>query len=485
MGAVMAAVCFGTLLGRLYLLQWRDHDFYAARARGQQLRDTAVPAPRGDILDRNGVVLATSVTCWTIRGVPREMAEEDVAPASRRLAEILGLEEEAVYKKLSERSSNDCLLRRQVDKETADAVQAAILEEGWEGIRILQDTKRVYPEGDFAASILGFVNVDGDGVAGLELEYNSRLKGEDGVLLTAKNAWGYDLPQNYNTLARPTAGRSLRLTLDANIQHYLENALAFAAQQHHVAARAVGIVLDAKTGGILAMATKPDYDPNQPRVIYDQEARAAVEAIENQEEQAAARGLAQQAQWRNKAVSDLYEPGSVFKLITAAAALDSGAVTPGSHFSCGASYSVAGTHFHCANNKRHGGQDLSQALQNSCNQAFIQIGARMGKENFWAYFQALGLDKATGVDLPAEPAKSEHYTADRMGPAGPFVQKKKGRFAVKGQILPFLCIIMGKTQKGGGSMKEKTELTICFDPEGEPLEAVLLRLAAHVERPRE
>ena len=120
LGAVMAAVCFGTLLGRLYLLQWRAHDFYAARARGQQLRDTAVPAPRGDILDRNGVVLATSVTCWTIQGVPREMAEEDVAPASRRLAEILGLEEEAVYKKLSERSSNDCLLRRQVDKETAD-----------------------------------------------------------------------------------------------------------------------------------------------------------------------------------------------------------------------------------------------------------------------------------------------------------------------------------------------------------------------------
>ena len=420
LGAAMALVCFATLVGRLYILQIRDHDFYAGRAEDQQLRDTVVPAPRGDIVDRNGVVLATSVTCWTIRAAPREMAEEDVEEAARELARILELEEGDVLEKLSQRSSNDCLLRRQVEKEMADQVQQAVLEHGWQGIRILEDTKRVYPEGDFAGSILGFVNVDGDGVAGLELEYNDLLKGQNGRVMTAKNAWGYDLPESYSTLVQAQKGNTLQLTLDVNIQHYLENALTFAAQQHHVSARAVGIVLDVKTGGVLAMATKPDYDPNQPRLIYDEEERARIDAIQDPEERSQALSLAQQAQWRNKAVSDLYEPGSVFKLITASAALDSGACSLTDTFVCGASYSVAGVHFHCANNKRHGVQNLALALQNSCNQSFIQIGARLGKDAFCQYFEALGLCGATGIDLPAEPQKSEYYTADRMGPAGDF-----------------------------------------------------------------
>ena len=173
--------------------------------------------------------------------------------------------------------------------------------------------------------------------------------------------------------------------------------------------------MDVNTGAVLAMSTTPAYDPNQPRVLADKAARKAVEGLSG-DERAAALQLAQQTQWRNKAVSDLYEPGSVFKLITCAAALDTGAVSKNSSFYCGESISVAGTRFHCANHKRHGAQTVTQALENSCNQSFIQIGARLGKEAFCDYFAAFGLRAPTGIDLPAEPKKSLYYTADRMGP---------------------------------------------------------------------
>ena len=241
------------------------------------------------------------------------------------------------------------------------------------------------------------------------------LTGENGVVLTAVNAWGYTLEQSYETERFPTEGDGLRLTIDSCIQHYLENALSYAVQEHHVAARAVGIVMDVNTGAVLAMSTTPSYDPNEPRVIADTAARNTVEALTGDARKTTLQ-LAQQTQWRNKAVSDLYEPGSVFKLITCAAALDAGAITKHSSFYCGESISVAGTRFHCANHKRHGAQSVTQALENSCNQSFIQIGARLGKEAFCDYFAAFGLREPTGVDLPAEPKKSLYYTADRMGP---------------------------------------------------------------------
>ena len=421
------AVCFSTLVGRLWYLQIHEYDFYAQRAAGQQLRDSVVPAPRGDILDVNGTPLAVSASCWTIRAVPREMADGDVAEAAAALAQILELDEAEVLEKLSQRKSNDALLKRRVDQQTADAVRAACLENDWQGILILQDTKRWYPEGDFAASLLGFTNVDNEGVAGLELEYNSLLTGQDGRVLSAKNAWGYDMPTDYDTYVEPVQGNSLKLTVDVNIQHYLENYLSTAVKEYNVSARGVGIVMEVDTGRILAISTKPDYDPNEPRVIQDETVRAQVDALTG-DERTQALTLAQQTQWRNKAVSDLYEPGSVFKLITAAAALDAGVVTTEDSFFCGESYGVAGVSFHCANRNQHGPQNLAQALQNSCNQSFIQIGQRLGKEAFCDYFAAFGLREATGIDLPAEPAKSEFYTADRMGPANGLTKTPHARF---------------------------------------------------------
>ena len=458
---LLCGVCFAGLCARLAYLQFFAGEWYTQRALAQQLRDTVVPADRGRIYSADGTLLAANSSCWTLRASPREMPEEKLSLAAQGLAEILDLDEAKLLEKFSDRRSNDCLLRYRVERETADAVRDFCEANGITGIRINQDSKRWYPQGEFLASVLGFTNVDNAGVSGLELKYNDLLTGENGVVLTAVNAWGYTLEQSYETELSPVEGCGLRLTIDASIQHYLENALNYAVKEHHVAARAVGIVMDVNTGAVLAMSTSPAYDPNQPRVIYDSTARAAVEALSGSQ-RAAALQLAQQTQWRNKAVSDLYEPGSVFKLITCAAALDTGAVSKNSTFYCGESISVAGTRFHCANHKRHGSQTVTQALENSCNQSFIQIGARLGKDAFCDYFAAFGLREATGIDLPAEPKKSLYYTADRMGPVElascAFGQSSKVSYL---EMAAAVCAVVN-----GGRLMQPYLVSDILDPDG-------------------
>ena len=463
---VFCAVCAGLAL-RLFFLQLQGGGLYADRALGQQLRDTVVPADRGKIFSADGVLLAANSSCWTLRASPREMPEDKLAFAAHGLAEILELDESKLLEQFGDRRSNDCLLRYRVDRETADRVRDLCEENGITGIRINQDSRRWYPQGELLASVLGFTNVDNAGVSGLELRYDDLLTGENGVVLTAVNAWGYTLEQSYETERFPTEGDGLRLTIDTNIQHYLENALRYAVKEHHVAARAVGIVMDVNTGAVLAMSTTPAYDPNQPRVIADKTTRQTVESLTGEERKAALQ-LAQQTQWRNKAVSDLYEPGSVFKLITCAAALDAGAITKGSSFYCGESISVAGTRFHCANHKRHGAQTVTQALENSCNQSFIQIGARLGREAFCDYFAAFGLREPTGIDLPAEPKKSLYYTADRMGPVElascAFGQSSKISYL---EMASAVCAVVN-----GGRLMQPYVVSEILDPAGDRIEAV-------------
>ena len=446
--ALLCCVCFAGLAARLAYLQLFTGSWYTSRALGQQLRDTVVPADRGRIYSADGALLAANSSCWTLRASPREMPEEKLSLAADGLAEILELDKAALLEKFSDRRSNDCLLRYRVERDTADRVRDFCEANGITGIRINQDSKRWYPQGEFLASVLGFTNVDNAGVSGLELKYNEVLTGQNGVVLTAVNAWGYTLEQSYETERVPLEGSGLRLTIDASVQHYLENALTYAVREHHVAARAVGIVMDVNTGAVLAMSTTPAYDPNQPRVIYDAAAR--------------------QTQWRNKAVSDLYEPGSVFKLITCAAALDAGAVSPHSTFYCGDSISVAGTRFHCANHKRHGSQTVTQALENSCNQSFIQIGARLGKKAFCDYFAAFGLREPTGIDLPAEPKKSLYYTADRMGP----VELASCAFGQSSKISYMEMVVAVCAVVNGGKLMQPYLVSDILNPDGSVLQHI-------------
>ncbi|WP_317321352.1 penicillin-binding protein 2 [Subdoligranulum variabile] len=462
LAAVLAAVCFGGLLVRLFVLQVLDPGGYAARAADQQLRGAVLPAARGEMYSADGTLLAASETCWTIRAAPRELADELVQPAAQALSEILEIDYEETLEKLSQRTSNDCLLRRRVDREMADAVRAWCVEHDAQGIQIRQDTKRVYPQGDFMGGILGFTDVDNAGLWGLELEYNEELTGRNGQILTAKNAWGYDMPTHYQTLVDAVPGNTLTLTIDANIQHWLESAMDAAVREHNVAQRGVGIVMDVQTGAILAMTSQPDYDPNAPREIINEEIRAQVNALTG-EERSAALQEAQQTQWRNKAISDLYEPGSVFKLITAAAALDTGVCTPTDTFVCAGKINVAGTWFRCANGHIHGTETFAQGLAVSCNPCFIQIGARLGKENFCNYFEAFGLREATGIDLPGEIKRSEYYTADRMGPVMNFGPRKNNDITMKINCFctgmcrsnSFCCERYRFAQRQGRSMKKK------------------------------
>ena len=457
---LFCAVCLG-LAVRLFFLQVRTDGFYADRAQGQQLRDTVVPADRGRIYSADGLLLAANSSCWTLRASPREMPEEKITLAAHGLAEILALDEAALLEKFSDRRSNDCLLRYRVDRAAADAVRDFCEENRITGIRINQDSKRWYPQGAFLASVLGFTNVDNAGVAGLELKYDDLLTGENGVVLTAVNAWGYTLEQSYETERFPTEGDGLRLTIDSCIQHYLENALSYAVQEHHVAARAVGIVMDVNTGAVLAMSTTPSYDPNEPRVIADTAARNTVEALTGDARKVALQ-LAQQTQWRNKVVSDLYEPGSVFKLITASAALDSGACKATDYFTCAGKITVAGTRFRCANGHVHGTETFARGLAVSCNPCFIQIGARLGKERFCDYFAAFGLREATGIDLPGEVRRSEYYTADRMGPVElascSFGQSSKVSYL---QMLTAVCAVVN-----GGELMQPYVVAKITAPDG-------------------
>ena len=463
---VFCLVCCG-LAVRLLFLQVLGGGWYTDRALGQQLRDTVVPADRGRVYSADGVLLAANSSCWTLRASPREMPEDKLALAAKGLAEILELDEGKLLEKFSDRRSNDCLLRYRVDRAMADAVRDFCEANGITGIRIDQDSKRWYPQGEFLASVLGFTNVDNAGVSGLELKYDDLLTGENGVVLTAVNAWGYTLEQSYETERFPTEGDGLRLTIDANIQHYLENALGYAVKEHHVAARAVGIVMDVNTGAVLAMSTTPAYDPNQPRVIYDDAARQRVDALSGKE-RAAALQLAQQTQWRNKAVSDLYEPGSVFKLITCAAALDTGAVTRNSRFVCAGKINVAGTNFRCANGHIHGSETLAQGLAVSCNPCFIQVGARLGKQNFCDYFAAFGLCAATGIDLPGEIKRSEYYTADRMGPVElascAFGQSSKISYM---EMAAAVCAVVN-----GGKLMQPYLVSDILNPDGSVLQHI-------------
>ena len=461
LAAVLAAVCFGGLLVRLFVLQVLDPGGYAARAADQQLRGAVLPAARGEMYSADGTLLAASETCWTIRAAPRELADELVQPAAQALSEILEIDYEETLEKLSQRTSNDCLLRRRVDREMADAVRAWCVEYDAQGIQIRQDTKRVYPQGAFMGGILGFTDVDNAGLWGLELEYDEELTGRNGQILTAKNAWGYDMPTHYQTLVDAVPGNTLTLTIDANIQHWLESAMDAAVREHNVAQRGVGIVMDVQTGAILAMTSQPDYDPNTPREIINEEIRAQVNALTG-EERSAALQEAQQTQWRNKAISDLYEPGSVFKLITAAAALDTGVCTPTDTFVCAGKINVAGTWFRCANGHIHGAETFAQGLAVSCNPCFIQIGARLGKENFCNYFEAFGLREATGIDLPGEIKRSEYYTADRMGPVElascSFGQSSKVSYL---QMLTAVCAVVN-----GGNLMQPYVVQRITAPDG-------------------
>ena len=413
---LMLGAAMAVLIVRLFYLQVVQADMWKEKASSQQMYSTSITATRGNIYDRNMKTLARSVTVWTVFISPAEMKEEQRELVASGLSEILDVDYDMVYEKSLKTWRYNETIKRKVDNDTADEVTAFIQENDIRGIYLTEESMRYYPYGNLASTVLGFTGSDGSGAYGLEAYYNKALSGTDGVIASVRNAKGTAMPFSEQQIYDAEDGQSLVLTIDETVQHYLEKHLENAVQEHEVQNRAVGIVMNVKTGEILAMSTKPDFDPNEPSAIYD---TAAAEALAEQLEEAGgdeekldayyeALGEAQLAQWRNKAISDPYEPGSVFKLITASAALETGTVTGSTPFYCPGYIEVAGNRIACWKAGGHGNLDFVGAIKGSCNPAFIMTGQALGAELFMEYLDKFGLYDVTGVDLPGEATSIMH-----------------------------------------------------------------------------
>ena len=420
-------VAFVPLIGTLYHLMITEHDYYNEKAIKNQTRSTNLTATRGVIYDANMNVLASSSTVETVFIDPNEIAEQMKQPENsnlldqiaRGLGEILDVEPSFVYEQAADKQYRYKVIKRKISEELADEVRAFISENSITGVYLETDLKRYYPKSSLAAQALGFVSSDNNGSEGLEAYYNEELSGTAGKVVTSKGNYGSEMLYTYEKYYDASDGSSLITTVDSTVQAYVEKNLQNAIDKYDIKNGAFCIVMDVNTGEIKAMATLGSYDPNNYLEIYDDttallleneraaalalpEASAAYEAaIETYKQDVAA---ARMAQWRNRCVSDGYEPGSTFKLITLASALDSGAVTLNDSFYCGGQEKFTGREqiLNCWKSAGHGAQTTAQALGNSCNIAFGHIGLRMGGDTFYDYLKSFGIMEKTGVDLPGE-----------------------------------------------------------------------------------
>ena len=397
---------------------------YQSKASEQQLYDSLVTAPRGDIYDRNMQIMATSTTAWTVYITPngikkisdtakRELVRTTIA---KGLSEILEVDYETVYNN-TDKNSYYVIVKKKIDKGTADKVRQFIKDnkdlEITKYIGLDETTKRYYPNDNLASVVLGFVGADEQGLAGIESYYDNELTGIAGRIVAAKNATGTDMPFTYEKVEEATKGNSLVLTIDSYIQYTAEKYLQTAIEQNLIAERGAAVVINVKTGAILAMAVKGDFNPNEPFVLSTED-QAKVDAETDEEAKSSLKSELLNRQWRNKAVSDSYEPGSVFKIVTASIAIEENLINKNNSFFCNGRITVAGQGYGCWKHGGHGTQNLSMAIANSCNPAFITIGQLVGVSTFSKYFKAFGFAEKTGIDLPGE-SRSTYHSEQNMG----------------------------------------------------------------------
>ena len=401
------------LIGFLAYHQIIKHEFYQSRAISQQTLDIALPANRGDITDRNGVVLAKSSTVQTVYIAPKEMEKpEEKEATSRALSEIFGIEYEEILEKAQKTNYYE-KIKRKVESDVVEQVKKVQKERKLKGIHFSDDSKRYYPYNNLASHIIGFVDIDNKGLEGIESRYNSYLQGVNGKRITAKNNKGTALPGEYEVDIPAQDGNNLKLTIDYTIQHYLEKHIEQARQDNKCMNGAAGIIMDVNTFEILAMTSKPDYNLNNNQLITDslltQELENFVEPSEDEELPANAPKTKEEKEkhiinkmHRNKLIVDTYEPGSTFKILTAAMALEENVVSENSSFYCSGSHRVANYNIACWKHGGHGAQNFVQALQNSCNPAFMTIAASITTDPFFEYFKNFGMTERTGIDLIGE-----------------------------------------------------------------------------------
>ncbi|MEF2956063.1 MAG: penicillin-binding transpeptidase domain-containing protein [Oscillospiraceae bacterium] len=403
---LMGVVMFVLLFFRLFDLQITRHEELQGKAVNQQTRRTVVTANRGTIYDAGGNILAISSSAETIILSPLEIdnavndTEDPVSwtkeSLAAGLAEILGKDASAIRKRMDNVKSQYEVIQLRADEDTAAKVRSYVDENKIAGVHLVADTKRYYPYGSLAAQVIGFVGDENTGLYGLEAYYEKELEGQSGLVISSKDQAENDMLYTYEQYFAAKNGNDLTLTLDTTIQYYLEKGIESMVDKFSAANGASGIVMDAKTGGILAMASYPNYDLNDFLTVSDQTLQ---ERIERGESTVADMQL---LQWRNKALNDTYEPGSTFKILTLSAALEEGVVDKTTTVNCGGSVNISGYTIHCSNKNGHGLQTLVQSVGNSCNPAFINYGLRIGNEKFYEYMRSFGLMNTTGIDLGGE-----------------------------------------------------------------------------------
>ena len=403
---LMGVVMFVLLFFRLFDLQITRHEELQGKAVNQQTRRTVVTANRGTIYDAGGNILAISSSAETIILSPLEIdnavndTEDPVSwtkeSLAAGLAEILGKDASAIQKRMDNVKSQYEVIQLRADEDTAAKVRSYVDENKIAGVHLVADTKRYYPYGSLAAQVIGFVGDENTGLYGLEAYYEKELEGQSGLVISSKDQAENDMLYTYEQYFAAKNGSDLTLTLDTTIQYYLEKGIESMVDKFSAANGASGIVMDAKTGGVLAMASYPNYDLNDFLTVSDQTLQ---ERIEREESTVADMQL---LQWRNKALNDTYEPGSTFKILTLSAALEEGVVDKTTTVNCGGSVSISGYTIHCSNKNGHGLQTLVQSVGNSCNPAFINYGLRIGNEKFYEYMRSFGLMNTTGIDLGGE-----------------------------------------------------------------------------------
>ncbi len=426
---MVMVILLSMTLVRIGYLQIFKCEEYTAAVIDQQTQSSKVTAMRGTIYDRNGKALAESASVNSLVCNPKQIMEDDAAEiVATRLAPIINLEYDYIYERLTKEGTRYQLIKKRLNVEESNAITELKdsklnpdVSEYFRGISFEADSKRYYSYG-IAPHILGFTGYDNDGRMGIELMFDNELSGKPGSIISAQSASGLYMDYQYEDMTNAEKGADVVLTIDETIQHFLEKALEEAVTEYSLKEGAAGIIMNPKTGEIYAMATKPDFDVNAYNDIsqfvnlavdLDENENLAGYNSENEETRQEATNLIMQKMWRNKAISDTYEPGSTFKIITAAVALEENVVNENSTFYCAGYKQIADRKIKCHKVEGHGSQTFVQGVQNSCNPVFMELGLRIGSQKFMEYFTAFGYTEKTGIELNGE-SGSIYYQKDKL-----------------------------------------------------------------------
>ena len=484
--AALGIVAFLPVGLQLYNLMVSDHDYYSQLALRNQTRTTPVTADRGTIYDRNMNILAASVSVETVYLDPHELKQSkaDIPAVSAKLAEILELDAQWIAGQAVDTTKRYKQIAAGVEQDTANEIRSYVNKNGISGIHLEPGSQRTYPNGALAAQVIGFTNASNSGSEGVEAAYNSYLEGRPGKVITTKGNNEMDMPYSYEKYVESIPGCDVVLTLDATVQACLEKQMNAAIARYDVQNGAFGMVMNVKTGEILARATLGSYDPNNYMEISDPETASAVEQLRRQylsapsgsslytagkEKFQKALNEALLKQWRNRCISDGYEPGSTFKVMTMAAALDSGAITLDTPFYCKGAEQIPGRSqlLHCWRSTGHGAQKTPQALQNSCNLAFAHIALSMGGETFYEYIERFGITEKTGIDLYGESkgvffSKELVTNTDKWGTAS----LTSGSFGQTFKLTPLQLVRAISSVVNGGYLLEPYIVSEVIDANG-------------------